>query len=78
MARRLSGRIHGLSRNARNFSEFFHPFPSTAATPDGLYLMYAVKDNEFSTVKAALESGVDPNFRCEEVYLNEKENHSAT
>eukprot|EP01032_Pedospumella_encystans_P030510 gene30510-34440_t len=65
-ARKLSVRLNGLGQNTRKFSEYFHPFPSTAATPDGLYLMHAVKDSEFSTVKAALESGVDPNFRAEE------------
>lgn len=64
MVKSLSGGLHG---NTRKLSEFFHPFPSTSATPDGLYLMHAVKDSEFSTVKAALESGVNPNFRSEEV-----------
>ena len=66
-ARKLSVRLNGLGQNTRKFSEYFHPFPSTAATPNGLYLMHAVRDSEFSTVKAALESGVDPNFRAEEV-----------
>ena len=63
---RRAGRFRRLGLSLRRFSDLHHLPPSTETTP-GYCLVRAVRDNGLSTVKAALESGVDPNFRSEEV-----------
>ena len=63
---RRAGRFRRLGLSLRRFSDLHHLPPSTETTP-GYCLVRAVRDSGLSTVKAALESGVDPNFRSEEV-----------
>eukprot|EP00598_Pedospumella_elongata_P009185 CAMPEP_0184996762 /NCGR_PEP_ID=MMETSP1098-20130426/57544_1 /TAXON_ID=89044 /ORGANISM="Spumella elongata, Strain CCAP 955/1" /LENGTH=176 /DNA_ID=CAMNT_0027523285 /DNA_START=54 /DNA_END=584 /DNA_ORIENTATION=- len=65
MGMRLTGRFRRLGLSLHRFSDLHHLPPSTETTP-GYCLVRAVRDNGLSTVKAALESGVDPNFRSEE------------
>lgn len=51
----------------RNYSEFPESFPSTKGVADGKYLVNAVLAHDTGTVLDILESGVDPNFRSEQV-----------
>lgn len=57
-------------RNAgcvRVFSEFYAPYPKTNHVADGHYLVQAVIKGDVHTVEDSLNSGVDPNYRAEEV-----------
>lgn len=59
------GRV--LRRKTRNFSEFFESYPSTKVVPDGQYLVNAVLAHDIGTVVDILDSGINPNFRAEQV-----------
>jgi hypothetical protein len=52
---------------ARAMSEFYSPYPKTKGVRVGHYLVNAILQSDKHTVFDILESGVDPNFRAEQV-----------
>jgi hypothetical protein len=51
----------------RPFSSLFEPDPTSNGVVDGYYLIKSVCSGDVSVIEHILDSGVDPNFRAEDV-----------
>ena len=54
----------------RQFSEYYNSYPATKTIKSGEYLFQAVKSGDEKGLINALDSGIDPNSRDEEVQLS--------